>query len=122
MVKDKKIQKIIKGIVDEIVKEYKPEKIILFGSYAYGNPTRDSDIDMLIIKRTKKKSMDRWVFLKMLTHDPDRGIPFTPFVFTPSELKQRLSMGDDFIKSILEKGIILYKKNAGLGAPPIIRR
>ncbi len=119
MVKDKRIKKIIKGMVDKIVKEYKPEKIILCGSYAYGNSTRDSDIDMLIIKRIKKKSMERWVFLKMLTHDLDRGIPFTPLVFTPSELEQRLSMGDDYIKTILEEGIVLYEKDARLKASPI---
>lgn len=110
MVKDKRIQKIIKGIVDKIVKAYKPEKIILFGSYAYGNPTRDSDIDMLIIKRTRKKSMDRWFFLKKLTRDPERGIPFSPLVFTPKELKYRLSLRDGFVKEILEKGEVLYER------------
>jgi len=110
MVKDKRTQKIIKGIAKKIAREYKPEKIILFGSYAYGNPTRDSDIDMLIIKRTKKKSMDRWVFLKMLTHDPERGIPFSPLVYTPKELQYRLSLGDQFIKEIITKGKVLYER------------
>jgi predicted nucleotidyltransferase len=53
MTKNKRAGKIIFQMV---------EKIILFGSYAYGKPTQDSDIDMLIVKRTKKKSMDRWFF------------------------------------------------------------
>ena len=106
----KKSTEVIIKIAEKIKKEYKPEKIILFGSYAYGKPTRDSDIDMLIIKRTKKKSMDRWFTLKKLCQDPNRGIPFSPLVFTPKELEYRLSLGDHFIKEILEKGKILYER------------
>ncbi|MBI4285708.1 MAG: nucleotidyltransferase domain-containing protein, partial [Chloroflexi bacterium] len=48
MVKSKRIQKIIAEVVEKIKKEYQPEKIILYGSYAYGKPTRDSDIDLFI--------------------------------------------------------------------------
>jgi len=110
MIPKKKITKVILDMAEKIKKEYKPEKIILFGSFAYGMPTRDSDIDMLIVKRTKKKSMDRWFTLKKLCQDPNRGIPFSPLVFTPKELEYRLSLGDDFIKEILEKGKILYKR------------
>ena len=110
MSKNQRVKKIISEMVEKIKKEYKPEKIILFGSYAYGNPTRDSDIDMLIIKRTREKSKDRWFFLKKLTRDPDRGIPFSPLVFTPKELKYRLSLGDSFIEEILEKGEVLYER------------
>ena len=110
MVKSKKIRKIILDIAEKIKKNYNPEKIILFGSFAYGKPTRDSDIDMLIVKRTRKKSMDRWFTLKKLCQDPDRGIPFTPLVLTPEELKYRLSLGDDFFREILERGKILYER------------
>jgi len=110
MIPKKKITKVILEMAEKIKKEYKPEKIILFGSFAYGMPTRDSDIDMLIVKRTKKKSMDRWFTLKKLCQDPNRGIPFSPLVFTPKELKYRLSLGDYFIKEILEKGKILYER------------
>ena len=110
MTKNQRVKRVISEMVEKIKKEYKPEKIILFGSFAYGRPTRDSDIDMLIIKRTSKKSMDRWVFLKMLTHDPDRGIPFSPLVYTPKELEYRLSIGDQFIEEILTKGKVLYER------------
>jgi predicted nucleotidyltransferase len=110
MVTNKKIRKIILDIVEKIKRNYNPEKIILFGSYAYGKPTRDSDIDMLIVKETKKRSMDRWFTLKKLCQDPNRGIPFSPLVFTPKELDYRLSLGDQFIKDILGKGQILYER------------
>ncbi len=110
MVRNKRIKKIILDIAEKIKRNYNPEKIILFGSFAYGKPTRDSDIDMLIVKRTKKKSMDRWFTLKKLCQDPDRGIPFSPLVFTPKELKHRLSLGDDFFREILERGEMLYQR------------
>lgn len=110
MTRKKKIGGMILDIAKKIKTNYKPEKIILFGSYAYGKPTRDSDIDMLIVKKTKKKSMDRWFTLKKLCQDPNRGIPFSPLVFTPKELDYRLSLGDQFIKDILGKGQILYEK------------
>ena len=110
MTKNQRIKNVILEMVEKIKKEYKPEKIILFGSYAYGKPTQDSDIDMLIVKRTKKKSMDRWFFLKKLTRDPDRGIPFSPLVYTPKELKYRLSLKDSFVEEILERGEIHYER------------
>ena len=110
MVKSRTIRKIILDIAEKIRKNYDPEKIILFGSFAYGKATRDSDIDMLIVKRTRKKSMDRWFTLKKLCQDPDRGIPFSPLVFTPKELDYRLSLGDQFIREILQKGKVLHKR------------
>lgn len=48
-------QKEIKKITGQIVEKYKPEKIILFGSWAYGKPKENSDIDLMVIKKNKKK-------------------------------------------------------------------
>ena len=59
MVANTRIRKIITDSVNKISFEYKPKKIILFGSYAYGNPTEESDIDFLIIKNTDKRPIDR---------------------------------------------------------------
>jgi len=53
MTTDTRVKKIITGIVDRIVRGYKPEKVILFGSYAYGQPTEDSDIDVLIVSERR---------------------------------------------------------------------
>ncbi len=110
MVKDKRIRKIISEVVEKIQNEYKPEKIILFGSYAYGSPNEDSDIDLFIIKNTEKESIYRFAEVKKLVYEPDRPIPISPLVFTPSEVTEQLSRGNDFIEEVLEKGEILYAR------------
>ena len=97
----------IKMVADKIAKEYKPEKIILFGSYAWGTPHPDSDVDLLIIKETRdplhlSRDIDGTLF--------PRPFPLDLLVFTPRQVKQRESMGDFFIQDILSKGKVLYAK------------
>jgi len=110
MVKDKRIRKIISEIVEKIKKDYQPDKIILFGSYAYGTPTEDSDIDLFIIKNTKKDSIYRFAEVKKIVYSPDRIIPISPLVLTPNEIDEQLSHGNDFIKEVLKKGETLYAR------------
>ncbi len=110
MVKDKKIKKLILEIVDKIKKEYQPEKIILFGSYAYGTPTEDSDIDLFIVKDTDKRRVDRFVEVRTLIYKPGRHISIEPHVYTPKEVEERLAMGDDFIEDVMTKGEVLYAR------------
>jgi len=95
-------------IVRQVVDAYHPEKIILFGSYAYGKPTPDSDLDLLIIKTTAERFIERWVNVRRLVSDPRRSIPFEPLVLTPHEVEERLAMGDQFIEEIITKGEVLY--------------
>lgn len=97
----------ISKIVEKIKKEYQPEKIILFGSYAYGKPTEDSDIDLLIIKESNKRRIDRFCEVRKIIRDI-KGISVQPVVFTRAEINKRLKIGDDFIKEILKKGEVLY--------------
>ena len=101
-------QKEIKKITDQIVKKYKPEKIILFGSYAWGKPTKDSDVDLFIVKNTKEARTKR--HLKVDRMLLDRTIPIDVLVYTPQEMKERLSLGDFFIKDIVQKGKTIYAK------------
>ena len=56
---DPSIRKIILEIADTIIRQYQPKKVILFGSHAYGEATADSDIDLLIVKDTDKRPIDR---------------------------------------------------------------
>jgi len=106
-----KINSIIKRIVDILVEKYHPVKIILFGSYALGNYTEDSDIDILIIKETdEKRRVDRFIEVKRLIYDSENEIPVSPLVLTIEEIKERLKMGDNFIEEILEKGKVLYER------------
>lgn len=100
--------KIIDQIVDKLVAEYAPQQIILFGSYASDNAGPDSDIDLLIIKDTQARFIDRWVEVRRILSDPHREIPIETLVLNPQELHERLSIGDQFISEIVEKGRILY--------------
>ena len=95
-------------IVRRVVDGYQPEKIILFGSYAYGKPDSDSDLDLLIIKKTSDRFIDRWINVRQIVSDPKRSIPFDPIVLTPEEIEERLAMGDQFVEEIIKKGEVLY--------------
>ena len=99
---------LIRQLVEKIVSGYFPQKIILFGSYAYGNPTSGSDIDLLIIKNTDKRPMDRWMEVKRLLRDPDRNIAVSPLVYTEREIEERRAIRDFFLEEIFEKGKVLY--------------
>jgi predicted nucleotidyltransferase len=103
------VQTVIHGIVDKLVTEYAPQRVILFGSHAYGEPRPDSDIDLLIIKDTSERFLDRWVTVRHILSDPHRRVALETFVLTPQELSKRLSVGDHFILEILEKGKTLYE-------------
>ncbi len=98
-------QKEIKNIVEQIKIKYRPEKIILYGSVTTGKITENSDIDMLIIKRTKRRFVNRISDVLRLC---DYSIPFEPIVYTPEEIEQRIKLGDFFIMDILKKGKVLY--------------
>lgn len=95
-------------IVRQVVDAYRPEKIILFGSYAYGRPRADSDLDLLIIKKTSERFIDRWTNVRKIVSDPKRSIPFEPLVLTPQEVAEQLAIGDQFIEEIITKGKVLY--------------
>jgi len=102
--KAQELNKIVKQVTDA----YRPEKIILFGSYAYGEPHADSDLDLLIIKKTSERFINRWISVRQIVANPDRSIPIDPIVLTPEELKERLAIGDQFIEEIVTKGDVLY--------------
>ncbi len=102
------IRMVIQEIVRRLIAEYSPQKVILFGSYAHGNPDEDSDIDLLIIKQTSERFLDRLDTVRRVVTGSHRGIPFEPIVLTPEEVDQRLKIGDKFIAEIIEKGKVLY--------------
>ena len=104
----RRASKLIKGMTEKIRDKYNPEKIILFGSYAYGKPRKDSDVDLLIIKRTSARHIDRSVRIREILKEENRHIAIEPLVYTPEEINKRLELEDDFIKTILEKGVLLY--------------
>ena len=90
----------------QIAKQFNPHKIILFGSYAYGVPTEDSDVDILVIMpfegRNPQKATEIWMATKP-------KFPIDIMVRKPAEIKKRLRMGDFFLREITEKGKVLYE-------------
>jgi len=108
MKSSKKVKTIIQNMVKKLKNNYTPQKIILFGSHAYGNPKSNSDIDLLIIKETSERFIDRWLTVRRILTDPTRTIPLEILILTPQELSERLAKGDQFIVEILEKGEVLY--------------
>lgn len=111
MVTDKRLEKILFEIVEAIKAKYAPERIILYGSFAYGVPDENSDIDLLIIKKTPEKPLDRMALVHRIVDIRDSSYPaFSPLVLTPEEIKQRLEIGDQFIQEILTRGEVLYAR------------
>ncbi len=108
----KRIETLLKKIVETISEEYTPDKIILFGSYGYGTPTEESDIDLLIIRETDKPFHKRWAEVCHIISEirKGKGIAFSPFVVTPQELQERLEIGDQFFEEIVNKGEVLYAR------------
>lgn len=103
-------KKVIERIVRVLSKTYKPEKIVLFGSYAYGKPTEESDIDLLIVKDTSLPFYKRLAEIRRLVSEARRGHAFEPLVVTPKELEERLEIGDSFFEEILKRGKVLYAR------------
>lgn len=102
------IQKEAKWLADKIAVSYKPKKIILFGSLARGENGSDADIDLLIVKESKKKRPFRIKEVFEVLRGLKRNFPLDALVYTPKELKSRVKVGDYFIKRILREGKILY--------------
>lgn len=103
-----KIQIETQKIVKKIAENYKPEKIILFGSVARGEEKKDSDIDLLIIKNSKKKRPFRVKEVFEALRGINRNSPLDPIVYTPKEISNRIELGDYFIKRILKEGKVVY--------------
>ncbi len=101
-------EQITRRIVDRLRSEYYPQKIILFGSCLSGSPHPDSDIDLLIVKDTSDRFIDRWVTVRRILSDPFRKVAIETLVLTPQEVSDRLACGDQFLTDIVERGKVLY--------------
>jgi predicted nucleotidyltransferase len=97
----------IKRYVTELAREFRPERVILFGSHAGGNATDDSDVDLLVIMNHRDDSTEQ--ALKIRLRIP-RKFPLDLLVRKPSEVRRRLAMRDTFLSSILREGRVLYAR------------
>jgi len=99
---DGKLKKILSQIIESIKTKYNPEKIILYGSFAYGIPDENSDIDLLVTKETSERPLDRMALLHRTVDITDSSYPaFSSIVLTPEEIRQRLEIGDQLSKKSL---------------------
>jgi predicted nucleotidyltransferase len=115
MERKKTVNEILTEITDRVRTGYDPERIMLYGSHAYGCPHVGSDIDIFIIKDDADRPIDRRLKVRRLLRDIIREIPVSPIVYTPKEVKERLDEEDPFLMEILEKGEVLYeRKGSGL--------
>ena len=107
MTADKELQ--LKAITDKIVRQFQPDKIILFGSHAWGTPTADSDMDLFIVKETENT--------RELTRQIDgflwgRTVALDLLVYRPQSVAKRLATGNFFIRKIMSQGKVLYERTA----------
>jgi len=96
----------IENLVGQIVTFFQPRKIVLFGSYARGNPKPESDVDLLVVMDTPLSELEQAAIIC-------RRIPYRfgldLVVCTPQRLAQRLEWGDSFLREIIHCGVILYE-------------
>jgi predicted nucleotidyltransferase len=102
MLKKKKILDFAK----RVAREFHPDQIILFGSYAHGKPTRDSDVDLLVIMPFAGLPAAKAVEIRLKAKP---GFPLDLLVRTPEKVRERLALGDDFMREIQTQGEVLYE-------------
>jgi len=102
-------QAAIDDVVRQIVEKFQPIKIILFGSYAYGMPKRESDVDLLVVIETKLKESQQEI---RILQGIDYHFGLDLLVKTPKSLDTRVGLGDAFLKEIVQKGKVVYERPA----------
>ncbi len=96
----------IQNFVDEVVRQFRPKRVVLFGSYAYGEPNEDSDVDLLVIMPHPGAGIEQAARIRQTIR---AGFPMDLIVRSPAAIRKRLKMDDFFIKEILERGETLYE-------------
>ncbi len=96
----------IQAFAQRVGEEFSPHKVILFGSYAYGQQTPDSDVDLLVITPFEGNWVAKAVEIQLKIRAP---FPLDMLVRTPEKVRERLEMGDGFMREILAKGKVLYE-------------
>jgi uncharacterized protein len=104
--------RVIRRYARAIAAEFQPDKIILFGSYAYGTPTEDSDVDLLIVMPAR----DRHALSVRIRCRLTPPFPLDLIIRTPKQMAWRLKEGESFLTTIMARGNVLYEKDhTGVG-------
>ena len=96
----------IRACARQVAKDFSPDRIVLFGSHAYGKPTNDSDIDLLVVMNHKGNAVEQAAAIRASLHS---SFPIDVLVRSPRKIRERLKLGDPFIQTIVEKGKVLYE-------------
>jgi predicted nucleotidyltransferase len=99
----------IEALSRRIAREFNPERIILFGSYAYGEPGPDSDVDLLVILPFEGRNF--WKSLEILNR-VNPGFPLELLARRPQDTARRYAEGDPLIREALDRGKVLYERNS----------
>jgi predicted nucleotidyltransferase len=99
-------QAAIDDVVAQIIERYQPQKVILFGSYAYGHPRPESDVDLLVVLDTPLKEAEQ---AAQICQEIDYHFGLDLIVRTPNVLARRLALGDPFLTEIVNNGRVLYE-------------
>ena len=97
---------VIRRFARDVAAKFQPQKIILFGSHAYGSPHADSDVDILVVMPARNQ-IDQAI---RIDRELDPPFPLDLIVRTPKTLSWRLREGDSFLQEIVAKGKVLYEK------------
>lgn len=100
-------RKTIQAYANAIGREFRPRKIILFGSYASGRPSDDSDVDLMVIMPVRGRALRK--SLEIRERIPHPGFPLDLLVRTPEEVRKRLARGDTFLREVTATGTVLYE-------------
>ncbi len=100
----------IREFVSKVVEEFAPQRVILFGSHARGDATPDSDVDLLVVMRTEKRTLQQAV--EILLRVPC-SFALDLLVRTPRDVQERLALHDCFLQTIFEEGKVLYESRRG---------
>jgi predicted nucleotidyltransferase len=96
----------IQELAGRIAREFHPQRIILFGSHAFGNPTPDSDVDLMVVTPYMGKS---WEMATRIRGHVEATFPLDLLVRSPEQLRERLAMGDPFLTEVVQHGKVLYE-------------
>jgi predicted nucleotidyltransferase len=105
--------RVIREFARRVAERFHPDKIILFGSYAYGTPHEDSDVDILVVMPARNE-LDQMVRIDLAC---ESCFPLDILVRTPENMRWRLEEGDSFLREIVSRGKVLYEiVDKGMGA------
>jgi len=97
----------IRTLSESIVREFQPERIILFGSYVTGRPTPDSDVDLLVILPFEGRNFTKSLEILNRTNPQ---FPLDLLARTPEDTARRYREGDPLIREALDHGKVLYER------------